>query len=138
MEFKTGDTVRCIDGVRKGWIGVVKAITVGVHHILPEVVVEFSDGRTFTKVIDNIELVSEAKEPEKENVNHPSHYNQGKYEVIEEMRLLFGDEQVKSFCRLNAYKYQMRANYKGKKEEDLAKADWYLTYIEKMEKENEE
>jgi hypothetical protein len=70
-----------------------------------------------------------------EMVDHPSHYNQFKREVIEEMRLLFGDEAVKSFCKLNAYKYMRRADYKGKKEEDLAKAEWYMDYLDKMERE---
>lgn len=62
-------------------------------------------------------------------VNHPSHYNQGKREVIEEMRLLFGDYAVECFCKLSAYKYIRRADYKGHKEEDLKKAEWYMDYI---------
>ena len=69
------------------------------------------------------------------NVDHPSHYNQGKYEVIEEMRILFGDSSVRNFCKLNAYKYIRRADYKGTKEEDLAKADWYLDYVKKLDRE---
>ena len=68
-------------------------------------------------------------------VDHPSHYNQFKREVIEEMRLLFGDEAVKSFCKLNAYKYIRRADFKGQKEEDLKKAEWYIDYLDKMESE---
>ena len=51
-------------------------------------------------------------------VNHPNHYNQGKRETIEEMRLMFGDSAVADFCRLSAYKYMRRADHKGKKEED--------------------
>lgn len=66
------------------------------------------------------------------NVNHPSHYNQGNREVIDEMRLLFGDDAVVWFCKLNAYKYIRRADYKGKKEEDMQKAEWYMDYIENM------
>lgn len=66
-------------------------------------------------------------------VNHPSHYNQGKREVIEEMRLLFGDYAVKCFCKLSAYKYIRRADYKGNKEQDLKKAEWYMDYIAKLE-----
>ena len=70
-----------------------------------------------------------------EMVNHPDHYNQGKRETIEEMRLMFGDQAVADFCRLSAYKYMRRADYKGKKEEDLAKAEWYMDYLDKMERE---
>jgi hypothetical protein len=69
-------------------------------------------------------------------VNHPSHYNQGKREVIEEMRLLFGDIAVKYFCNLSAYKYIRRADYKGNKEQDLAKAEWYMDYVAKMNDEH--
>lgn len=68
----------------------------------------------------------------KEMVDHPKHYNTGKREVIEEMRILFGDEQVAAFCKLNAYKYLRRADYKGKKEEDLKKAEWYIDYAAKL------
>lgn len=68
-----------------------------------------------------------------EMVNHPDHYNQGGFECIEEMRLLFGDAAVITFCRLNAYKYRYRAPYKGRKEQDLAKAEWYLKKIEELE-----
>lgn len=77
------------------------------------------------------EAVRKILEP-KETVNHPSHYNQGKREVIEEMRILFGDEAVESFCRLNAYKYLRRAEFKGNKKEDLDKAEWYMDYLEMM------
>lgn len=77
-------------------------------------------------------LINEEFVESKEMVDHPSHYNQGKREVIEEMRILFGDEAVESFCRLNAYKYMRRAEFKGNKKEDLDKADWYMDYIEKM------
>lgn len=69
-------------------------------------------------------------------VNHPSHYNQGKREVIEEMRILFGDIAVKYFCNLSAYKYIRRADYKGNKEQDLAKAEWYMDYVAKMNDEH--
>ena len=69
-----------------------------------------------------------------DNVNHPKHYTQGKYEVIEEMRLLFGDEDVQAFCRLNAYKYFRRAELKGS-DEDRQKAEWYLEYLKRLENE---
>lgn len=70
-----------------------------------------------------------------EGVNHPEHY-QGKRECIEEIRLLYGDEAAKGFCRGNYHKYKTRA---GKKEgesaeKDLAKAEWYLDYLEKIVK----
>lgn len=59
------------------------------------------------------------------NVFHPNHYNTGKYECIEVMREVFGDEAVKLFCAMNAFKYLWRYNKKNG-EEDVAKACNYL------------
>lgn len=63
-------------------------------------------------------------------VDHPDHY-QGKYECIELMRAMFGDEFTRCFCAGNSFKYRFRA---GKKEgesaeKDLSKAEWYETYL---------
>ncbi len=72
----------------------------------------------------------------KENINHPSHYADGRrYEpidVIEDWNL--------DFCLGNAVKYISRA---GRKEpakfiEDLQKAVWYLNYkIDSLTKEED-
>lgn len=70
-------------------------------------------------------------------VNHPDHYNHGSRETIEEMRILFGNAAVEDFCRLSVYKYISRADYKGEKERDIKKADWYMTYIDNMHKERD-
>lgn len=75
------------------------------------------------------------KEIEK-NVCHPSHYSQdGRRECIEEMRVVFGDEAVREWCILTAYKYMYRAGNKSgnSEEQDKAKMAWYLDYAEKME-----
>ena len=65
-------------------------------------------------------------------VSHPPHY-QGEYECIDLMREIFGDEAVRWFCILNAYKYRFRA---GKKPistlvDDEKKAAWYEVYVMK-------
>lgn len=60
-----------------------------------------------------------------DRVNHPSHYNNGGMETIDEMVLLFGLSETKAFCKLNAWKYRARAPYKNG-EEDMMKANWYL------------
>lgn len=62
-----------------------------------------------------------------ENVNHPKHYNQGGIECIDVMQKIFGTIAVQQFCLLNAFKYLFRCSFKGKKEEDIDKAMWYLT-----------
>ena len=58
-------------------------------------------------------------------VNHPSHYNTGKIEVID-----FIDDQGLGFCLGNAVKYIARAGKKNKSKtvEDLKKAIWYLDH----------
>ena len=68
---------------------------------------------------------------EKEMVNHPSHYKNGKYEAIDIMIDVFGKDKVVNFCELNAFKYLWRANNKGTDIQDKKKAIWYLNkYIE--------
>ena len=68
-----------------------------------------------------------------DNVNHPSHYNEGKIECIEYIKDKFTDEELYGFCIGNAIKYITRAEHKGKKEEDLKKAIWYIDYYLKNE-----
>ena len=58
-----------------------------------------------------------------DNVNNPSHYNNGKIEVIE-----FIEDKKLGFHRGNAVKYISRAGLKDPKKEieDLEKAIWYI------------
>lgn len=67
-----------------------------------------------------------------DSVNHPAHYS-GKHECIEVMRVMFGDEAVKAFCRCNSFKYRFRADRKNG-DEDIKKAEWYEDYLFRMEK----
>lgn len=68
-------------------------------------------------------------------VNHPSHYCKGKYQCIDVMLEVFGLEKVLAFCELNAFKYQWRADSKGKNIEDKQKSIWYTNkYIELIDK----
>ena len=64
-------------------------------------------------------------------VNHPSHYNQGGMECIDEMILVFGKSAVMNFCLCNAWKYRYRANAKNG-QEDLDKANWYLNKYKEL------
>ena len=58
-----------------------------------------------------------------EQVNHPTHYNQGKFEVIEVI-----EDQKLGFHLGNAIKYICRAGKKNPEKtiEDLKKAKWYI------------
>ena len=68
----------------------------------------------------------------KETINHPAHYTrEGAFECIDEMLLLFGYQEVLSFCKLNAWKYRYRAADKNG-EEDLKKSDWYLRKYQEL------
>lgn len=70
-----------------------------------------------------------------DNVNHPSHYT-GKYECIDVMQDVFGDEAIDDFCLCNAFKYIWRSRKKNGTE-DVKKAIWYLNkYLELTEKED--
>lgn len=68
-----------------------------------------------------------------DNVNHPSHYETGKFECIEVMTEALGVDAVKNFCICNAFKYIYRCSRKNGLE-DVKKANWYLNkYIELSE-----
>lgn len=63
-------------------------------------------------------------------IDHPSHYNRGKIEVID-----FIEDQQLPFHLGNVVKYIARAGSKGDKLEDLKKARWYLDrYINEVMK----
>ena len=66
-------------------------------------------------------LVNELSETAKEMVNHPSHYNMGKYEAID----VIEDWQL-NFNLGNTVKYISRAGHKDDIVQDLKKALWYL------------
>ena len=67
-------------------------------------------------IVDNTLVVEDV-------VNHPSHYTDGKIEVIE-----FIEDKKLGFCLGNAIKYIARAGKKDptKEVEDLNKAKWYI------------
>lgn len=76
------------------------------------------------------EIFDEAIAENKEQVNHPDHYNvPGRKECIEEMIDIWGKEMTALWCEMTAYKYQYR---KGEKdgnpmEQELGKIQWYLS-----------
>ena len=56
-----------------------------------------------------------------DNVNHPLHYNKGKFEAIDVI-----EDWNLNFNLGNTVKYIARAEHKNSKLEDLKKAKWYL------------
>lgn len=55
------------------------------------------------------------------SVQHPAHYNAGKFEVIDVI-----EDWNLGFALGNAVKYIARADHKGKELEDLKKSAWYV------------
>lgn len=62
----------------------------------------------------------------------PSYYKIHKFECLEEMRLVFGIEAVKTFCKLNVWKYRYRDGNKPSTN-DANKADEYISYLKFLE-----
>lgn len=77
---------------------------------------------------------NEWEEKENDLVNHPSHYTQGKFEVIDIIEDATKDlKGIESVCVANVIKYILRYKYKNGVQ-DLKKAQWYLTrLIKKLE-----
>lgn len=70
-----------------------------------------------------------------DNVNHPAHYETGKFECIDVMVETQGVEATMDFCVCNALKYIYRHRNKNGVE-NIKKADWYLKkYLELAESE---
>ena len=64
------------------------------------------------------------------NVDHPSHYNHGKIEVIDAI-----DAWNLGFYEGNIVKYIVRSKHKGNRLQDLEKALWYLERLVGLEQE---
>ena len=84
--------------------------------------------------VDECKIVDKEEKPKNEPdlVNHPSHYETGKFECIDVMEEALGRDVVKGFCIGNAFKYLYRAKRKNGLE-DLKKAQWYLNRVISME-----
>lgn len=76
------------------------------------------------------------KDNDNDIINHPGHYETGKYECIDVMREALGDEAVKGFCICNAFKYIYRHRRKNGGE-DIDKAIWYLNKWKELQEESD-
>ena len=83
---------------------------------------------------DELDTVfAEPLELPKELVNHPSHYNRGKYEVIDVI-----EDWHLGFNLGNAIKYIGRCGHKDDPVQELEKAKWYIQReIDRIKKERE-
>jgi hypothetical protein len=64
----------------------------------------------------------------KDQVNTPAHYslNEQGIECIDAIQASMSEIEFKGMLKGNVLKYLWRYNYKGKPEQDLRKAEWYL------------
>lgn len=73
------------------------------------------------------------KKTDLETMTNPIHYGNGKgFECIDVMLQQFGAEEVKAFCKLNAFKYLFRLGRKGDPMVDAGKAQWYIARYMRM------
>ena len=61
-------------------------------------------------------------------VNSPSHYLSGDIECIDAMVAAFGEEQVRIYAKINAFKYLWRDGKKDSSSDCLRKASWYTRF----------
>lgn len=77
------------------------------------------------EILYNYRESKKCKVPAHDAVEHPAHYETGKYECIDVMLETQGKQAVTDFCVCNAFKYLYRHGRKNGVE-DLKKARWYL------------
>ena len=92
--------------------------------------VSFKNMDEFKKIIEaNVDFEDEDEEvSDKEMVNHPPHYNQGKFETIDIIEDIVAgyDDPVEAYLVGTTLKYLARAPFKNAKKQDLEKAEFYL------------
>lgn len=65
---------------------------------------------------------------ESDPVHTPSHYLTGDIECIDAMVAAFGEERVRTYCEIAAFKYNWRLHHKGNPDQDRQKAIWYMRF----------
>lgn len=103
---------------------------------LSKLIKEWEDLSDFVKedimadiVSANVDFEDEDEEvSDKEMVNHPPHYNQGKFETIDIIEDIVAgyDDPVEAYLIGTTLKYLARAPFKNAKKQDLEKAEFYL------------
>lgn len=63
-----------------------------------------------------------------DEVVSPARYSQYRIETIEMMRRIWGNDAVRLWAEMTAFKYRMRLGHKDETDLELAKENWYLAY----------
>lgn len=67
---------------------------------------------------------------------HPDHYKlDGGREVIDVIKIMLTEEELRGFCKGNYLKYMLRAGKKSGEsaDDDRKKAAWYFRYLEQLD-----
>ena len=113
--------------------------SVGVNIKNEEVFLDDECDQEFMELCDGVCAMSrKINQMKKDPVNHPEHYETGKYECFDVMLECLGQEVVLDFCIGNAFKYLYRHRNKNGIE-DVKKAQWYINkWIQIIEELNNE
>jgi len=65
-------------------------------------------------------------------VTNPPHYRQGDIECIEAIKAACGEDGYDGYLQGNIIKYIWRFKHKGRAQDDLGKASWYLNELVKV------
>tara|TARA_X000001382_G_C3136507_1_gene168104 strand:- start:14 stop:259 length:246 start_codon:yes stop_codon:yes gene_type:complete len=68
----------------------------------------------------------------KATVTNPPHYRQGDIECIEAIKAACGEDGYDGYLQGNIIKYIWRFKHKGRAQDDLGKAKWYLNELIKV------
>ena len=67
-----------------------------------------------------------------EQVNPPPTLHYYDVETLDMMIRIWGVQETISFCKLNAFKYRMRAGHKDNAQQDIDKALWYENKMKEL------
>lgn len=67
-----------------------------------------------------------------DQVNSPAHYQHGGIETIDIIRAMLTADEFRGYLKGNIIKYRERAPYKGKTDEDYAKAKRYWQWLKEL------
>ncbi len=67
-------------------------------------------------------------------INHPPHYQIGGIETIDIIEAMLSPEEYQGYLKGNILKYRERAEHKGNKQADYAKAVWYMKRLQAIDK----
>lgn len=119
IDYRVGADVKYRRGISyedqvRGLKPVTKITMEVIKPVVPQVLDDEPVKEEITKLVESLDTKV-----------HPEHYAYSKYECINVLKDILGEEGFKEFCRGNVFKYLWRYNHKNGKE-DLLKAKYYL------------